>query len=133
MLQNKCFAFGVFKAQSNTLGQKSFVICKFLCSGIKSKCFFFGFFFVVVFCHSSCFTDPHSAFGSHLLKKINLSISPMKASWEKDKPDYGVFLSREKGECLFLPVVIMQLNEKGRISMEKYPRRVTEDVYRREV
>lgn len=38
----------------------------------------------------------------------------MKASWEKDKPDYGVFI-KEKGECLFLPVVIMQLNERGRI------------------
>ena len=75
-----------------------------------------------------------AAFGSRLLKKKNKSLnSAYEASWEKDKPDYGVFLSMEKGECLLLPVVIMQLNERGRISMEKYPGRVTEGVYRREV
>ena len=136
MLQNKCFAFGVFRAQSNTLGQKSFVICKFLCSEIKSKFFvFWGFFFLVFFLvtvHAS--VTLIAAFGSRLLKKKNKSLnSAYEASWEKDKPDYGVFLSMEKGECLLLPVVIMQLNERGRISMEKYPGRVTEGVYRREV
>ena len=74
--------FGVFRAQSNTLGQKSFVICKFLCSEIKSKFFvFWGFFFFgFFFGHSSCFSDPHCSIWLPFIKKkkINLSIPPMK-------------------------------------------------------
>ena len=87
-------------------------------------------FFFLVIVHTSLTLIQHLA--TIYLKNKSLN-SIYEASWEKDKPDYGVFLSREKGECLFLPVVIMQLNERGRISMEKYPRKVTEDVYRREV
>lgn len=53
-----------------------------------------------------------------------------KTYWERDKPDYGDFLSREKGKWLFSSTVIKQFNEMDGISIEnKYPRGITKDVY----
>lgn len=121
ILLKECFASGVFKVQVKKLGQKSFLICKLLCSEIKS-----------VFKTLLDLMLEWLPFSIWLpfIKKYKSFNFIYKTHWERDKPDYGVFLSREKGKWLFSSTVIKQFNERDGIFMDKkYPRGITKDVY----